>query len=129
VLTVATAEGDDFVCARATVLLEGCEYLLDGCAVGFAQKFGEVHGIFECHGSPLARVWGYGVGGVADEEGAADAPTWEARDVVDGYVEDFFCGLDKLRYGRCPTAMQREEALLTLGHGCGGDLLSVFERS
>ena len=126
-LTVATAEGDDFVGPRATVLLECCEYFFDGRAVGFAQEFGEVHRVFECHRCSLAGVGGYGVGGVTDEEGAADAPTREARDVVDGHVEDLFCRLDKLRDGVCPVGMQREQAVLALGRSGGGGLFSVFE--
>jgi hypothetical protein len=88
VLAVATAEGDDFVGTGATMLFEGCEYFIDGCVAGLAQQFGEVHRVFERHGGSLTGVWGDCVCGVADEEGAADAPTWEAGDVVDGYGED-----------------------------------------
>ena len=77
-------------------------------------------GVFESHGGSLAGVRGYGVGGVADEDGAAGAPAREAGDVVDGYVEDVGCGLDELWDGCGPVAVEGHEALLNFGFGSGG---------
>jgi hypothetical protein len=125
---VAAAEGDDPVGARAAVLLECAEDFFDGSAVGFAEEFGEVLSVFEGHGGSLAGVRSYGVGGVADENGAAGAPTGKAGDVVDRDVEDLLGGLDELRDRLYPVAMEREEALLDFRFSGGGGLLAGFER-
>ena len=111
-LTVAAAEGDDFVGAGATVLLEVGEDLFELIAVRFAEEFCKVLCVFEGHGGSLTGVRGHGVGGVADEDGAAGAPAGEAGDVVDGDVEDVCGRLDESRDGCGPVAVEGEEALL-----------------
>ncbi len=104
------------------MLLEVGEDSFELHAVGFAEEFGEVLGVFEGHGGSLTGVRGYGVGGVADEDGAARAPAREAGDVVDGYVEDVGGGLDELGDGCGPVAVEGQEALLDLGFWGRGPL-------
>ncbi len=72
------------------------------------------------------RSGGYGVGSVADEDGAASAPARKAGNVVDGDVEDIGGGLDEVGDGIGPVAVEGEETLLEVGFGGGGHLCRVL---